>query len=188
MASKRARPCTRGAVFDPHALHTSYRRRVSAVTSDGRSVRCADSLPTRLLLASRPKAPVEAANTPHLVDVLNWRSLSAFSCPKPGQSGGEPSRDRSRRQSLMAKPRVTPEPVNAAVPWLVQRLYARSRVRHPHAFQNSLRHGHSHRLARARHWRDCWNLFSVSSGAAAVARGSGSIRNRERLQQHLMKH
>jgi NAD binding domain of 6-phosphogluconate dehydrogenase len=41
------------------------------------------------------------------------------SCPKPRQSGGEPSRDRSRLQSLVAKPRVTPEPVNAAVPWLV---------------------------------------------------------------------
>ena len=75
--------------------------------------------------------------------------------------------------------RVTLEPVNAAVPWLVQRLYAQSQVRHPHAFQNSLRHGHRHRLARARHWRDRWNLFSVPSGAAAVARGSRSVETRE---------
>ena len=70
-------------------------------------------------------------------------------------------------------------PVNDAVPWLVQRVYAPSQVRRAHAFQNSLRHRHRDRLARARHWRDRGNLFSVPPGAAAVARGARSVGTRE---------
>src|SRR5215831_17445927 len=85
----------------------------------------------------------------------------------------------ARLRSIVARPRVTPEPVNAEVPWLVQGLDARSQVRLPHAFQNSVRHGRRHRLARARHWRDGWNLFSVPSRVAAVARGSRSVGARE---------
>jgi len=47
-----------------------------------------------------------------------------------------------------------------AVTLVRQRLYAQSQVRYPHAFQNSSSR-HRHRLARARNWRDRWNLFSV---------------------------
>ena len=91
MASKRARPCTRGPCSIPHALHTSYRRRVSAVTSDGLERQAALTHCRPDSKGPRPKARWKRRTDPHLVDVLNWRSLSAFSCPKPGQSGGEPS-------------------------------------------------------------------------------------------------